>query len=56
MITLKTTVYAGEASDTSPRDLEDITLEPGRIPQYNQVLNVLGSDANGYVKVERVEG
>ena len=55
-ITLKTTVYSGEASDTSPRELEDITLEPGGFHQYNQVLNVLGSDANGYVKVERVEG
>ena len=55
-ITLKTTVYSGEATDTSPRELEDITLEPGGFHQYNQVLNVLGGNANGYVKVERVEG
>ena len=55
-ITIRTMVYSGEASDTSARELEDITLEPGGFHQYNQVLNVLGSDANGYVKVERVEG
>ena len=55
-ITIRTTVYSGESSDTSPRELEDIRLEPGGFHQYNQVLNVLGSDANGYVKVERVEG
>ena len=55
-ITLRATVYSGEASDTSPRVLEDITLEPGGFHQYNQVLDVLGSTASGYVKVERVEG
>ena len=55
-ITLRTTVYSGEASDTSPRELDDVTLEPGGFHQYNQVLSVLGSNANGYVKVERVEG
>ena len=52
-ITLRATVYSGEASDTSPRVLEDITLEPGGFHQYSPVL---GSVANGYVKVERVEG
>ena len=55
-ITLKTTVYSGEASDTSPRELDDITLGPGGFYQHNAVLNVLGGNANGYVKVERVEG
>ena len=55
-ITLKTTVYSGEASDTSARELKEVKLEPGGFHQYNQVLNVLGSEANGYVKVERVEG
>ena len=29
---------------------------PGEFHQFNQVLDVLGSSANGYVKVERVEG
>ena len=55
-ITIRTTVYSGDASDTSPRELEDIALEPGGFYQYNQVLNVVGGNANGYVKVERVEG
>ena len=55
-ITLKTTVYSGEASDTSPRELREVELEPGGFYQYNQVLNVVGGNAGGYVKVERVEG
>ena len=58
-ITLRTTVYSGEASDTSPRVLEDITLEPGGFHQYSGLLGVLesvGGDRQGYVKVERVEG
>ena len=52
-ITLRTTVYSGESSDTSPRELDDITLEPGGFHQYS---GLLGRIANGYVKVERVEG
>ncbi len=52
-ITLRTTVYSGEASDTSPRELDDVTLEPGGFHQYS---GLLGSVENGYVKVERVEG
>ena len=55
-ITLKTTVYSGEAADASPRVLKEVKLMPGEFHQYNQVLDVLGSTANGYVKVERVEG
>ena len=55
-ITLKTTVYSGEAADSSARVLEDKELEPGEFHQYNQVLDVLGSNASGYVKVERVAG
>ena len=58
-ITLRATVYSGETSDTSPRVLEDITLEPGGFHQYSPVLGVLDStdgDRQGYVKVERVEG
>ena len=58
-ITLRTTVYSGEASDTSPRVLEDKTLEPGGFHQYSGLLGVLesvGGDRQGYVKVERVEG
>ena len=52
-ITLRTTVYSGEASDTSPRELDDITLGPGGFHQFS---GLLGSVENGYVKVERVEG
>ena len=58
-ITLRTTVYSGEASDTSPRVLEDKTLEPGGFHQYSGLLGVLESvegDRQGYVKVERTEG
>ncbi len=55
-VTLRTTVYSGEAADASPRELKDVKLRPGEFHQYNQVLDVLGSTANGYVKVERVEG
>ena len=58
-IVLRTTVYSGEAADASPRVLEDITLEPGGFHQYSGLLGVLesvGGDRQGYVKVERVEG
>ncbi len=52
-ITLRTTVYSGEASDASPRVLEDVRLEPGGFHQYS---GLLGRVENGYVRVERVEG
>ena len=52
-ITLRTMVYSGDASDASPRVLEDVRLEPGGFHQYS---GLLGSVENGYVKVERVEG
>ena len=55
-ITLRTRVYSGEAGDASARVLEDITLEPGGFRQYSGLLGVLGVPAQGYVKVERVEG
>ena len=55
-ITLRTTVYSGEAGDTEPRILEDVTLGPGGFHQYSGLLGRLGSPAQGYVKVERVEG
>ena len=35
---------------------DHVELQPGQFHQYNQVLDVLGSNASGYVKVERVEG
>ena len=52
-ITLRTTVYSGEASDTRPRVLADVELGPGEFHQYS---GLLGGVENGYVKVERVEG
>ena len=55
-ITLRTTVYSGEAGDTSARVLDDVKLEPGGFHQYSGLLGVLGVPAQGYVKVERVEG
>ena len=51
-ITLKTTVYSGEAGGGDPRVLEE-ELGPGEFHQYS---GVLGRVENGYVKVERVEG
>ena len=55
-ITVRTTVYSGEAADATARVLEDIELEPGGFHQYSGLLGVLGVPAQGYVKVERVEG
>ena len=55
-ITVRTTVYSGEAADATARVLEDIELEPGKFHQYSGLLGVLGVPAQGYVRVERVEG
>ena len=58
-ITLRATVYSGEAGDTAARVLEDVSLDPGGFHQYSPVLGVLesaGGGRQGYVKVERVEG
>ena len=52
-ITLRATVYSGEAGGATARVLEEMELEPGGFHQYSPVL---GSLAHGYVKVERVEG
>ena len=52
-ITLKTTVYSGEAGDATARELDDVRLEPGGFHQFS---GLLGRVENGYVKVERVEG
>ena len=49
-------MYSGEASDATARVLEDVTLEPGGFHQYSGLLGALGVPAQGYVKVERVEG
>ena len=55
-IVLRATVYSGEAGDTEPRVLDKKRLEPGEFHQYTGLLGVLGRPAQGYVKVERLEG
>ena len=58
-ITVRTTVYSGAVSDTSPQVLEDVKLEPGGFHQYSGLLGRLESvegNRQGYVRVERVEG
>ena len=55
-ITLRTTLFSGEADDTSSLDLGEVTLKPGDFHQYSGLLERLGSPAQGYVKVEKVEG
>ena len=55
-ITLKTTVFSGDAGETSPRDLGQRTLKPGGFHQYSGLLGRLGIPAQGYVKVEKVAG
>ena len=55
-ITLRTTVFSGDAASTNGRMLDDQTLKPGAFYQYNQVLKELGGPAQGYVKVEKIDG
>ena len=55
-ITLRATLYSGEADDTSPLVVGEIELQPGGFHQYSGLLGRLGSPAQGYVKVEKVEG
>ena len=58
-ITVRTTVYSGEAADATARVLKDVRLEPGGFHQYSGLLGRLESvegNRQGYVKVERVEG
>ena len=44
-ITIRTTVYSGESTDTNARVLEDIELKPGGFHQYSGLLGVLGVPA-----------
>ena len=56
-ITLRTTVFSGNAADRSGRVLEDQALGPGEFHQFNAVLADKGDLMfGGYVKVERVKG
>ena len=55
-ITLRTTLYSGEADDSRSRVVGEVTLQPGGFHQYSGLLRRLPSTAQGYVKVEKVEG
>ena len=56
-ITLRTTVFSGNAADTIGRMLEDQTLGPGEFHQFNAVMADKGDPMfGGYVRVERVKG
>ena len=58
-ITVRTTVYSGEAADATARVLKDVRLDPGGFHQYSGLLGRLESvegNRQGYVRVERVEG
>ena len=55
-ITLRTTVYSGEADDTRSLVVGEVELQPGGFHQYSGLLGRLGTPAQGYVKVEKVEG
>ena len=56
-ITLRTTVFSGDAANVSSRVLKDLELGPGEFHQYNAVLDGVGHPMfGGYVKVERVAG
>ena len=52
-ITLRTTVYSGNPGEGTTRDLGTTELGPGEFHQFSPVL---GTVANGYVRVERVDG
>ena len=52
-IILRTTVFSGDPNGPAPRVLQEVRLGPGG---FHQFTGVLGSLANGYVRVERVRG
>ena len=52
-ITLRTTAFSGDPGDTTVKDLGTRELAPGEFHQFSPVL---GTVANGYVRVERVDG
>ncbi|MDE2754934.1 MAG: S8 family serine peptidase, partial [Acidobacteriota bacterium] len=52
-ITLRTSVFSGDEVGSDLPDLKDVILQPGGFHQFSEVL---GEVANGYVRVERVEG
>ena len=52
-ISLRVAVFSGDATDSDPTLLDEVTLEPGGFHQYD---GVLGSLANGFVRVEKTAG
>ena len=52
-VRLRITVFSGDAGDSSPTVMEEITLEPGGFRQFD---GVLGSLTSGYVRVEKTAG
>ena len=54
-ITLRTTVYSGDAANRSPHVLPNVILPPGGFHQFNRILATAGF-TQGYVKVEQVVG
>ena len=46
-------MFSGDPNGPAPRVLQEVRLGPGGFHQYS---GVLGSLANGYVRVERIEG
>ena len=52
-ITLRTTVYSGNPGEEATRVLGNVTLGAG---EFHQHTGLLGTTANGYVRVERVDG
>ena len=52
-IRLRAMVFSGDAADSHPTLLEEVTLEPGGFHQYS---GVLGSLPNGFVRVEKTAG
>ena len=49
-ITLRTTIYSGEADDTGSLVVGEVELKPGGFHQYSGLLGRLGSPAQGYVE------
>ena len=52
-IRLRVTLFSGDAADSNPTMLAEVTLKPGGFRQFD---GVLGSLANGYVRVEKTAG
>ena len=52
-VRLRVTVFSGDAADSNPTLLDEVTLKPGGFRQFD---GVLGSLANGYARVERTAG